>query len=135
MRNIAILVLALFLASCAPSSTTIKPTETVYAGTFEQVFSEVSNAVATQEFLSHQSGWVIEDSDQAGGFLKAGITGKACMMLFGCTGDIERQGSISVTLIKKSETSTAVSLAGSGDGNELMSRIASILDSKFGLIE
>lgn len=121
----------LFLVSCAPS-TVVAPSELAYNGDFENVFAAASQVIATQTYLSHQSGWIVDANDQVGGLIKTHINGKTCAWLFGCTGDIEQQGVMSATFVKKSENVTAISLSGSGDGTELMNRISQVLEEKFG---
>jgi len=133
MKRFATLLVLLFMISCVPS-TVVTPSETAYGGDFESVFAEVSKVVATQQYLSHQSGWIVDASDQVGGLIKTSLTGRGCSMFFGCNGDIEQQGVMSATFVKKSEGVTAVSLSGAGDGSELMDKISSVLTEKFGLV-
>jgi len=95
------------LAACAP--TIITPEELVVNASLDETFSTVSNSINTEPYPDNTSGWVITDSDQAGGFISAELDGTQCGFLgFSCSDYTAR---VSVALNDRGDGTTAVNIS------------------------
>lgn len=112
MRRLHIIVfglIALLLAACAPTTVTPQQTEELVTQmAFRDAFSAVVNVINTQPYPSNSGGWVIVDSDQVGGFVRAQLNGQECGFFGGCTPYV---ATVSVALVERSDGKTAVNLS------------------------
>lgn len=107
-RVLSVLAVAvLALSACAPQANMIAPQELIVDAPYDEVFSDVTQAIGTMPYPDNTSGWVLINSDQAGGFISAQISGENCILL-SCTPFTDR---VSVALNARGETTTAVNVS------------------------
>lgn len=133
MRRLLIIVfgfVTLLLAACAPT-TTVTPQQTeelVTQMAFRDAFSAVVNVINTQPYPSNSGGWVIVDSDQVGGFVRAQLNGQDCGFFGGCTPYV---ATVSVALVERSGGGTAVNLSLSR--HDESAKLATAIRSRLGV--
>jgi hypothetical protein len=116
-RNLAVALagVALLVVACAPTTeaTMITPDELVIDAPATEVFALVTSAIGTMPYPSDTSGWVILQSDQAGGFISAQISQMRCppgqICLFG--GELEYIERVSVAMNGRDDGTTAVNIS------------------------
>lgn len=114
MRQLPVLVIGiaiLFLGACAPRVDTVTPSRTqelVSAYPFAEAFALVVSVINTQPFPGDASGWVITNSDQAGGFVSAELTGSR-RASFGRT--VAYRAFLSVSLADRGNGTTSINLS------------------------
>lgn len=112
MRRLLTIVFGLatlLIAACAPTTVTPQQTEELVTQmAFRDAFSAVVNVINTQPYPSNSGGWVIVDSDQVGGFVRAQLNGQECSFFGGCTPYV---ATVSVALVERSDGGTAVNLS------------------------
>lgn len=106
-------VVALLVAACAP--TMVHPQERVSDLPFAKAYQDAMRTINTEPYPSDSGGWVITQSDQTGGFISAVLTIRQCGFL-GIGGCHTYTAHVSVTLVKRSNSSTLVSVGRSNDG-------------------
>lgn len=126
MRTLSILlisVLAITLAACAPSA--VPAADPVfYQGSAEDVYAAVVQSISTSAGLPSSNGWVIVDSDAAGGFVRAETTVRGFL---GATST----ETVSVVVSQATGGRTQVVIQRSRGAQQLADRIQSELDLKF----
>jgi hypothetical protein len=75
-RLLLVLLAALPLAACAPTSGAMVPATgpLLYAAEHGDVFASVMNIITTAEGLQDSNGWIITESDSQGGFVRVDTT-------------------------------------------------------------
>lgn len=126
------LLFALVLAACAPAAT-VTPEDFLYSGTREEVFAGVVNAVNTQPFPGDTSGWIIQQSDQEGGFVRAILTRTAGNFLTG-TRSVTEQISVTVTRVSEDVTEVSIARSNADLAKQLADSIRARLESQFGRV-
>lgn len=108
-RVVALVVfVAVVLSACAPA-VTIHPKEYVTNLSFPTAYEVTVKTINTEPYTSNTGGWVITQSDQVGGFVTAQLNGLyKCGLFVGCHPDPAR---VSVTLVKRSDGTTTVSIS------------------------
>lgn len=103
------------LVACAPTAepTMITPVEQVASMGFEEAYRLAISAINTEPYSSTTSGWVITNSDQTGGFISAQISGRHMepQGLLGIEQMVNFTARLSVVLVARTETETAVSIS------------------------
>jgi hypothetical protein len=122
---LSVAVISLILAACAPSVT--RSPEVVYQAEADAVYAQVVRTISTAEPLRRSKGWIISDSDRAGGFLAAQ---SSQIDLFGVPTGV--QESISVIISPQGSGKTAVVIQGSGGARNLAANIMQSLSGRFG---
>ena len=110
--SVGIILFALslvLLASCAPAPTTVQPTQTVVDLPFEEAYSRVVTAIATQPYPSDSGGWVITQSDQTGGLVSARLSGQHPILLG--IGLQQYTNDVTILLTRLTEDTTRVSMS------------------------
>ena len=134
MKNFrAFLPLALIiLAACAPQASAPTPAapEIVYGGNASQVFSVVVRAISTSPGLPDSNGWIITQSDAAGGFVSAETT-VSTRGLFSAEPIVSRE-SISVVVSDNTNDQTAVITQFTSGASALAALVHAQLTSEFG---
>jgi uncharacterized protein YaaQ len=125
MKN---LKLFLLLAACAPSAVPAAEA-TFYKGTKLELYAAAVEAISTSPGLDNSSGWIISQSDSAGGFISAETTVQT-YGLFGIkTG--ERVETLSVVISEAGENRTQLVIQRTEAGQALAERVRQQLDAKF----
>lgn len=121
--SLAALIVAIALAACAPAA--VPAAEPVfYQASAEDVYAAVVQAISTSPGLGGSDGWVITESDAAGGFVRAETTVRGFL---GAT----RTESVSVVVSQATGGRTQVVIQRSGGAGSLAERIGTELDLKF----
>ncbi len=120
------------LASCAPATTTVQPTQTVVSLSYQEAFSRVVAAITSQPYPSDSGGWVITQSDQTSGLVSARLSGQHPVFLG--IGLQQYTNDVSVVLVRVTEDTTRVSMSFStsfaparGEAESLMQSVRSAL--------
>lgn len=75
MKNLYVgLVILFLLSACAPTTKGSAPQPAapiIYEGTQEAVYAVVTQSITTAQGLDGSDGWIIAQSDAAGGFIRA----------------------------------------------------------------
>jgi uncharacterized protein YaaQ len=122
------LLSVLLFAACAPT-TVPAPEATFYKGTKAELFAAAVEAISTSPGLDDSSGWVISQSDSAGGFISAQTT-VPTYGLFGIrTG--EHVETLSVVISEAGENRTQLVIQRTDAGQKLAERVREQLDAKF----
>ncbi len=123
-KNLTVLVglsLLLVIAACGPRTRTVPGAEPeFYRASKDAVFSTVVQAISTSPGLDNSSGWIITQSDSAGGFVRAETTlGR----------DAE---ALSVVVSASTEGRSQVVIQGTARAAELAERVRTELRERFG---
>lgn len=137
MKRIAISLgvfgLLAVLAACAPGAEVPGAEERVYAGGQEEVFAVVVRAISTSPGIPGSNGWIITNSDNAGGFIAAETRGfRSTFLGLGSEEFYER---ISVVVTGQSSDRTSVVIQGTSGADDLADRIIVQLEAEFERIE
>jgi len=75
-RLLLVLLMALPLAACAPTSGAMVPPTgpLLYAAEPGDVFASVMHIITTAEGLENSNGWIVSESDSQGGFVRVDTT-------------------------------------------------------------
>lgn len=121
MKHVVVFSLfALLLAACAPAAEPVPAAEPIfYRGGQDEIYAAVVQAMSTSPGLPGSNGWIITQSDRAGGFVRAETA----------VGDSRRE-SVSVVVSANGDRTQVIIQLTSG-GAELAERIRSELDAKF----
>lgn len=123
-----VLVLLVLMAACAPAA--VPPAqEVVYRGASGDVYAAVVRAISTSPGIPGSNGWVIDQSDSAGGFVSARTTTSGYRLLGG--GYVDNH-SISVVVSPNSPELTAVVVQYTPLAGELANRVSGALTEQFG---
>ena len=126
-RNLAVLALLIgVIGACAPVAT-VTPTEQVANLPFDEASSRVMSAINSQPYPENTGGWVITNSDQVGGFVSAELNGSSFILF---QGNVPYRAVVSVSLVARSENTTAVNISGNRQEQSLllMDNIRAALD-------
>ena len=123
-KNLTMLVglsLLLVIAACGPRTRTVPGAEPeFYRASKDAVFSAVVQAISTSPGLNNSSGWIITQSDSAGGFVRAETTvGR----------DVE---ALSVVVSANTEGRSQVVIQGTARAANLAQRVRAQLKERFG---
>jgi hypothetical protein len=129
MKKLYVLVLfTLVLAACAPK-TVPAPEPIFYKDSKDNIFPAVVQAISTSPGIDNSSGWVIAESDAAGGFVRATTSVRVCGFLgLGCRNEVE---SLSVVISESDDERTQVIIQRTPKAQSLAEKIRRELDSKF----
>lgn len=123
-----VLVFFLVLAACAPAARKVPAAEPIfYDGSLDKVYAAVVQAISTSPGLDNSDGWVIMQSDAAGGFVSAGTTVEEP----GFFGSTDVPESVSVIVSDNGDGRTQVVIQLSAGAEALAERIRTQLDQKF----
>ncbi len=126
--NLALsVVVALVLGACAPVAT-VTPTEQIANLSFNEAFQKAVSAINSQPYPADTGGWVITNSDQIGGFISAELNGNAFKLF---QGRVPYRALVSVSLVARTETTTAVNVSGNYENEALL--LAESIRSALGL--
>ena len=128
-RLVFFLAMMVFLASCAPAARQVPAAEPIfYDGSLDKVYAAVVQAISTSPGIDNSNGWVITESDAAGGFVRATTTVEE----FGFFGSVtEVPESVSVIVSDNGDGRTQVVIQLSAGAEDLANRIRTQLDQKF----
>ncbi len=122
------MMLLIIMAACAPAAVPAAP-EVVYNGASADVYAAVVRAVSTSPGIPGSNGWIIDQSDSAGGFVSAQTTTTGYRLIGGTYKDIQ---SISVVVSPNGDKRTAVVIQFTPKADELAQRVKSTLNEQFG---
>lgn len=128
IRTYLFLVLLTVLAACAPRAVPAAP-EVVYEAPAPDVYAAVVRAISTSPGIPNSNGWIIDQSDSAGGFVSA-QTSISGYRLIG--GPYNETHSVSVVVSPNSPERTAVVVQFTPEAAALAQRIRETLTSQFG---
>lgn len=128
-RTFLFVIVFAALAACAPQVTPPPAQELVYAAPAGQVFPAVIRAISTSPALEGSNGWIITQSDRAGGFVAAQTT--LSRFVYG-SGMVPYNKSVSVVISPNSPQETAVVIQLTCGAGSLASRVRSSLEKAFG---
>lgn len=114
-----ILATLMVLASCAPRAVPAAP-EIMYATPSNAVFGAVVRAISTSPGLDGSNGWIIDQSDSAGGFVSASTTTNGWRLGEGFT---RISHSVSVVVSPNGPERTAVVVQFTPEANQSARRI------------
>lgn len=131
-RALLPLALILLVAACTPRSSTPSPAapEIVYSGSADEVYPVVVRAISTSPGLPDSNGWIITQSDAAGGFVAAETT-ITTRNLFSSQPTIDRE-LISVVVSGNPNNQTAVVTQFTSGAGTLAARVHEQLTAAFG---
>jgi len=117
-----------FLAACAPAARQVPAAEPIfYDGSLDKVYAAVVQAISTSAGLDNSNGWIITQSDAAGGFVRTTTTVEE-PGFFGST-SIDEAVTVIVSDNGDGRTQVVIQLS---EGAELLAeRIRTQLDQKF----
>lgn len=122
-------VVMLVISSCAPA--TVPAAEPVfYKGSKAEIYAAVVQSVSTSEGIPDSNGWIITQSDAAGGFVRA-ETSVLVRGFLGIPTDEFKTESVSVVVSENTTGLTQVVIQVTSGGIELGTRVKTDLDSKF----
>lgn len=127
MKNTAVfLILFSLLVACSPR--TVPANEPIfYKASSDELFAAVVQAISTSPGLDNSTGWMITQSDAAGGFVRAETT----VTQRGLFGSSRKDEAISVVISSGGEARTQVVIQESAGAQSLAGRVRSELDLKF----
>lgn len=116
------------LGACAPGAKKVPASEPIfYNGTLDNVYAAVVQSISTSPGIDNSNGWVIVQSDAAGGFVRAETT----VTESGFFGSSTKVESISVIVSNNGDNRTQVVIQLSEGAEALAKRIREQLDQKF----
>lgn len=128
MKKIAALSLMLLLTLMACSPRTVPASEPIfYRASSEELFAAVVQTISTSPGLDNSSGWMITQSDAAGGFVRA----ETVVTERGLFGSSRKDESLSVVVTAGGEARTQVIIQESKGADALGERILNNLDLRF----
>lgn len=128
MKKIVPLIALLFVLLAACSPRTVPASEPIfYKASSDELFAAVVQAISTSPGLNNSSGWMITQSDAAGGFVRAETT----VTERGLFGSSRKNESLSVVVSASGEARTQVVIQESAGAKSLSGRVKSELDLKF----
>ena len=123
-----LLVLLAFFTACAPAARKVPAAEPIfYDGSLDKVYAAVIQAISTSPGLDNSNGWVITQSDAAGGFVSAGTIVEEP----GFFGSTEVPESVTVIVSNNGDGRTQVIIQLSAGAESIAERIRTQLDQKF----
>ena len=118
----------IFLGACAPTIKKVPASEPIfYNGSLDNVYAAVVQAISTSPGIDNSNGWIITQSDAAGGFVRAETTVTESGF-FGSSSQLE---SVSVIVSNNGDNRTQVVIQLSTGAEVLAKRIREQLDLKF----
>jgi hypothetical protein len=128
-KSFGLLVVLFVLSSCVPAA--VPAAEPVfYEGSKAEIYAAVVQSVSTSVGLPDSNGWIITQSDAAGGFVRA----ETSVMVRGFLGiptDQYKTESVSIVVSENTTGLTQVVIQVTSGGIELGARVKTDLDSKF----
>lgn len=124
MKKIFSILLLFALGACAPRIA--RAPEIVYSASSEQVFASLIRGISTAEPLAFSNGWIITQSDRAGGFIAAS-TSVRDLWYGGSTNE-----GVSVVISPQGRNRTAVVMQGSSGSRNLIRALSAALGQQFG---
>lgn len=128
LRVVLPLVLILLVAACAPRAVPAAP-EVVYQGASADVYATVVRAISTSPGIPGSNGWIIDQSDSAGGFVSARSATSGYRLIGGAYTEVH---SISVVVSPNSAEQTAVVIQSTPQAAAVAGRIKTSLAERFG---
>jgi hypothetical protein len=128
VRTYLLVSILVILAACAPSAVPAAP-EVIYRGAAPAVYAAVVRAISTSPGLPNSNGWIIDQSDSAGGFVSARSTVSTFNLFTGPSTDVE---SVSVVVSPNGEERTAVVVQATPGAGQLAQRVRAALSNEFG---
>ena len=121
-----LIFLLVLVVACSPR--TVPASEPIfYKASSDELFAAVVQTISTSPGLNNSSGWMITQSDAAGGFVRA----ETVVTERGLFGSSRKNESISVVVSVSGEARTQVVIQESSGAKSLAGRIKSELDLKF----
>ena len=134
-RMILLIVAVSSLIACTPfSSRPVAGAEPVfYRGQSDAVFATVVQAISTSPGLDDSNGWIIMQSDRAGGFVRAETSVEIRAGLMRVPQGRYERHTLSVVISPVDESRTQVVIQGTRLAGELASRVAAALVAEHGI--
>ena len=123
MKKYLFILIALLVSSCAPR--VVPAAEPVfYQGLKDDIFAAVVQSISTAPGLNDSNGWIISQSDAAGGFVRADTTTNALWV-----GPVTHTRSVVITQVDDSRSQVVIQLT--AGAMPLANKVTADLDSKF----
>lgn len=122
------IIFLITLSSCAPQI--IKPQEIRFEGNKSDLFELALSTLNKQGYPVGSSGWIVNQSDQAGGFLSASLQFISCSWIgLSCRDATDR---FSLTLADREDGTVAVGIASGGEyGHDLANAVMAAYDASY----
>lgn len=128
MRRFLLLGFVLFFGACAPRNAVPGAEPIFYNGAQEDVYAAVVQAISTSPGIENSNGWIISQSDAAGGFVRAETA--ITTYFLGLPNEDKKIESISV-VVSAGQNGTQVVIQLTKGAQDLANRVQTQLDQKF----